>query len=332
MVRRDRALPPPSTAATGMRSSEMAAVSRLADEHTRRAFDLATRNAMYSARAEFIEALQLVAHAIDAERRTYEHSQALADGLTAMKESDDFASHGGRMQDNIDVIRIAKSHTTPVLKGLEPRSVSRMAAMQQYYTYAQRRLSFAVAHEPSGSLALYGLGKLYTVLAQAPSQGLTAPEPKAIVFHQAALMVDGRNYMAANDLGVLLARYGKYEQAKAALLHSLSITAQPATWQNLTVVHHHLGEMQLAQLAYSESKAASERVRQAARAAGCSVTENATVVWLDPATFSRTSEMYAPPSERPQQQSNESTQATANKNTAPNQAAAKKGWLSGARR
>jgi tetratricopeptide (TPR) repeat protein len=316
-----------------MRSSELVAISRMADEHTRRAFDLGNRSAMYSARAEFIEALQMVAHAVDAERGTYEHSQALSDGLTAIRESDDFASQGGRLQDNIDVVRIAKAHTTPVLKGLEPRSVSRLSAMQQYYTYAQRRLAFAVGREPSGSLALYGLGKLYTVLAQLPPQGMVGPEPKAIVFHQAALLVDGRNYMAANDLGVLLARYGKYQQAKSALLHSLAVSAQPATWHNLTVVHQYLGEEQLAQLAHTESQAATARAKKVANAAGQSITENATVVWLDPETFSKSSEMYAPASDKPQPQTTtESTQNSASKPAGPNRAAAKKGWFSGSRR
>ncbi|MBL9125793.1 MAG: hypothetical protein JNG90_19285 [Planctomycetaceae bacterium] len=315
---RDRALPVPDRAPP-MRSAELIAVSRLADEHSRRAFDLATRNAMYSARAEFIEALQIVAHAIDAEERSTEHSQALADGLTAIKESDDFASQGGRLQDNIDVIRIAKPHTTPVLKGLPPNSVSRLAAMQQYYTYAQRRLAFAAGREPSGSLALYGLGKLHSVLAQQPVQGIASAEPKAIVYHQAALLVDGRNYMAANDLGVLLARYGKFQQAKAALLHSLEVSPQPATWQNLTVVHQQLGEVRLAQLAQAESKAAQARVKQLARSKGQSMTANATVVWLDPATFSQSSEMWAPPTPngQPQPSAPANTPTTASKPAGP---------------
>ena len=326
-VSHDRALPP-ADAAPPMRSAELIAVSRLADEHTRRAFDLAGRRAMYSARNEFIEALQIMAHAIDAEQHTNEHSQALADGLTAIKESDDFVSQGGRLQDNIDVIRLAKPHTTPVLKGLQPNSVSRLGAMQQYYTYAQRRLAFAVGREPSGSLALYGLGKLHSVLSQQPAQGIASAEPKAIVFHQAALLVDSRNYMAANDLGVLLARYGKYSQAKAALLHSLEVSPQPATWHNLTVVHQQLGEVRLAQLAHSESRAAAQKAKQLARSRGQTVTDNATVVWLDPATFSRSSEMWSPPTPNGPDASPTATPQTASKPAAtPPAAASKRGFF-----
>jgi tetratricopeptide (TPR) repeat protein len=322
----DRSLASAPGATPPMRSTELMAVSRMADEHTRRAFNLAGRGAMYSARDEFIEALQMMAHAIDADRRTHEHSQALADGLTAIRESDDFDSRGGRMQDNIDVIDIAKAHATPVLKGLEPRSVSRMAAMQQYYTYAQRRFAFAVAPEPSGSVALYGLGKLHTVLAQTPSQGIVSAEPKAIVFHQAALLVDGRNYMAANDLGVLLARYGRYEQAKAALIHSLSVSPQPAGWHNLTVVHQQLGEVKLAQLAAAESQAAKARAKQVAAANGQSMTDTTTVVWLDPVTFGRSSEMWSDPA-KPNGPEN-ATQSTANKPSMnPPADAPKKGWF-----
>lgn len=322
----DRSLPPVRAAAAPPRSGELMAVSRMADEHTRHAFNLANRGAMYSARDEFIEALQMVAHAIDAEHRSYERSQALADGLTAIRESDDFSSRGGRLQDNIDVVSIAKAHSTPVLKGLEPRSVSRLAAMQQYYTYAQRRLAFAVSPEPSGSVALYGLGKLYTVLAQSPPQGIVAPEPKAIVFHQAALLVDGRNYMAANDLGVLLARYGRYQQSKAALLHSLSVSPQPAAWHNLTVVHQQLGEAKLAQLAQAETQAAKARVKQAARASGQSVTDTTTVVWLDPVTFSRSSEFWSDPAKQPAPEAVQPSTAS-NPPLTPPADSPKKGWF-----
>ena len=41
---------------------------------------------------------------------------------------------------------------------------------------------------------------------------MPAAEPKAMVFYQAALLVMPRNSMAANDLGVLLARSGYFAE------------------------------------------------------------------------------------------------------------------------
>src|SRR5262249_884659 len=74
------------------RNSEMNAVLANADDFTRNGFDLAKRGALYSARARFVQALQLIAQAQDAEQETRLYTKALAAGLTAMKESRDFVA------------------------------------------------------------------------------------------------------------------------------------------------------------------------------------------------------------------------------------------------
>jgi hypothetical protein len=56
---------------------------------------------------------------------------------------------------------------------------------------------------------LHGLGKAYAILGRDALGTTVMGEPKAMVFHQAALLVDSRNYLAANDLGVLLCRMGR---------------------------------------------------------------------------------------------------------------------------
>ena len=58
-------------------------------------------------------------------------------------------------------------------------------------------------------MALHALGKLHAALAQKKGSLVVAPESKAMVFYQAALLVYPNNYMAANDLGVLLAQCGQ---------------------------------------------------------------------------------------------------------------------------
>jgi uncharacterized protein HemY len=72
------------------------------------------------------------------------------------------------------------------------------------------------------------------------------------VFYQAALAVDPGNFLAANELGVLLARYGQWQDARRALLASLSIQPHAEGWHNLAIVHRRLGEIELARLAENE--------------------------------------------------------------------------------
>jgi len=100
-------------------------------------------------------------------------------------------------------------------------------------------------------------------------------EAKAIVFFQAALLVNPRNYLASNELGVLLAQGGHYEDARTALEHSASIRQQPAIWHNLAVVYQRLG---LADLARRAQWLADHGGRPAAANRGL-------VRWVDPASF-----------------------------------------------
>ena len=86
-------------------------------------------------------------------------------------------------------------------------------------------------------MALYALGKLHAAVAAAETSDLPAAEPKAVVFYQASLLVCPRNYMAANDLGVVLAQSGYYAEARSALEHSVRISWQSANLGNLAVVY-----------------------------------------------------------------------------------------------
>ena len=76
-----------------------------------------------------------------------------------------------------------------------------------------------------------------------------------MVCYQAALIVYPKNYMAANDLGVLLARCGDFNSSPVMLEHSLSLSQQPETWSNLAVVYQQLGQTTLAARAGRESAA-----------------------------------------------------------------------------
>ncbi len=229
-----------------VRSLQLERIARQAELHIRRAFDLAGRGAYFSARSEFLTALELLAQGLDQQYQTQRHRRALAQAFAALEEAEDFlppSIGGGTIR---DVAMIVVAHQTPVLQGHSLERLTPMEALERYFTYAQEQLALAVGQEAAGSMALHGLGKLYAAMGEHPSLGLKAAHSKAMVFYQAALLVDPANYMAANDLGVLLARSGWYEEARAALTYSLRIQSHPVGWRNLAIVYRQMGQYELA--------------------------------------------------------------------------------------
>ena len=130
-------------------------------------------------------------------------------------------------------------------------------------------------------MALHGLGKVYASLSNLNIRGTCAAESKAVVHYQAALLVNPKNYLSSNDLGVLLARCGDYADARAALEHSLSISRQSSNWHNLAMVYRQLGLNERARRAEWLATAAqqSEPAGQAAHLGG------APVEWVDSQSF-----------------------------------------------
>jgi hypothetical protein len=106
------------------------------------------------------------------------------------------------------------------------------------------------------------------------------------VFYQAALLVRPENHMASNELGVMLARAGRYDDARVVLERSVSAFAHSAGWYNLGFVYQRLHRTDLAQRALRQSVA----VRQAelARRGRPPAPASENVRWVDPQTFVRT--------------------------------------------
>jgi tetratricopeptide (TPR) repeat protein len=264
-----------------LRSGVAVAVARLADEQIRRGFDLAQRSAFFSAREAFVRALRIVAEAHDAEREQAVHSAALAAGLRALEESDQFVPDGAGLEAEINVAAIISAHRTPVYHNKPTEGVTPLKVRREYYTYAQEQLTLAVEGEPIGSMALYALGKLHSESAQKRLQAVPAAESKALVFQQAAVSVRSDNFMAANELGVLLARAGRHEEARDWILHSVKLSPEPTAWHNLSVVHQSLGETKLAQLAEQEARRVSAQRGLAASPGG----KAPDVQWIKPQEF-----------------------------------------------
>ncbi len=258
----------------GPRRPEMMAVAIRADQRVQRGFQLAGRGALYSARAEFVAAIHMIAQANDAQQNTRLYTKALTAGLVALQESGDFVRQHTAHPD-IDAARIIVGHKTPILKSTPAAELTAMFAAQSYYNYAQEQLAAAAAQDQSGSMALYGMGKIAMAAPGATKSQQLEHTAQAMSCYQAALMAVPNNFRAANELGVLLAENGSLQQARELLIRSAMLSSQGATWQNLAAVHFRLGEQQLA-----------EQARQ--RALAMQQGRNSlvpTVEWVDPATF-----------------------------------------------
>lgn len=241
---------------------------------------LADRGAYFSARSEFIQALRVITQALDTQSQQTVHSQALAEGLRALQEANDFAPQGSRLEADLDLRSIVASHRTPVLKGADLAELTPLVALQQYYTFAQQRLALAGGGQSAASQALYGVGRLAIVLAERSPDERRLHAPKAMALFHAALANDANNWRAAHELGVLYAQFGQLPEAKRLLLQSATLRPRKETWQNLAVVHDRLGEADLANKARFEMQLVERQ-----RPARATSRSGLAVDWVDASQF-----------------------------------------------
>ncbi len=237
----------------------------------------------FSARNELLQSLQLIAQALDVQEGNAHHAGALAAGLTALEEARDFAISSNRPANAVNAAGIAANHRTPLLHDVSLATISPVVAQQQYFGYAQSQFVLATGGVPAASQILYCLGRLQTAMATHDADPLALHAPQSIVFHQAALATDGGNWLAANELGVLYARYGQLAEARQLLVHSVNLHPHVEGWHNLAVVHRRLGETDLAERAEAERLQLAQKATKTATGAG------GMVRWVDPKTFAATS-------------------------------------------
>ncbi|MGA2032185.1 MAG: hypothetical protein ABSG68_08025 [Thermoguttaceae bacterium] len=267
------------------RSDHLENIARLADRQLLHGFELANREALFAARAEFIAALRLVSQGLDDETQTTLHSSALSAGLTALKEAQDFIPAGAKLEADLDLATIVAGHRTPVLKSVPASGLRPISALKAYFTFAQAQLAAAGGHEVAGSIALYALGKLHATFARQKALEVPAAEPKAMVCFQASLLVYPRNFMSANDLGVLLAQCGNFSDARTILQYSVSLSRTSVALGNLANVYQQLGDARLAQQTLQQAGLA--RNAEAARMKAGQRSADGIVAWVDSATFAR---------------------------------------------
>jgi hypothetical protein len=186
------------------------------------------------------------------------------------------------------VAQLAATHQTPVLKNIDGTRITRADALQRYHSYATQQLAFAGGRSAIASSALYGLGRAESVTKAGASSRNPLGAPNAMALYQAALLVDSQNYMASNELGVLMARYGDLDSAAGQLVHSLSIKPQVETWHNLATVYRRMGQPEKAAQAEQER----EKLLAAPRAEAAGPTDLGSrppLQWVDVDTFAATS-------------------------------------------
>jgi len=252
-----------------------------------RGYNLAQRGAFLAARTEFIQVLRRVAQAKDAKCGTNEFSAALAAGLRAMSEAEDFVPEGAQLEGELDVRGVASSHRTPVLRDHEgevlPHDVVGM-----YHKFAQERLAHAALDEQSGSMALYGLGKVYQRLAERRDDDVTCIRG-AMTMYCAALDACPNNNLAANELGVLQCRTGHPHEAIENFARAITIAPSATAYHNLAVAQQKAGKQ--AESAVSEQE--SQRLASWERASSA-LSQRAGIKWVSPAEMARVTQPALP--------------------------------------
>ncbi len=280
-------------APTPSQQRELNAVSGRADMLVRRGFSMAGRGAAYSARADFTEAMSMIAQTLDRQQQTDRHTKALAAGLRAISEGEQFQPIGSQLAADIDIATLVASHRTPVLQrestkdgdtSADVEGVSLSEARDRYHEYASEQLAIAGGNLPVASLALYGLGKTRASQATERPTLQKIHFPAAMALYRAAARIDGKNFRATNELGVLAARLGQYEEARATLRQCIATAPTAESWRNLAVVHQRLGESDLARRAMMEASAA-RAMNTPAKAHPALVKSN--VRWVPPKNFAQ---------------------------------------------
>jgi tetratricopeptide (TPR) repeat protein len=245
-----------------------------------RGYNLAQRGAFFAARTEFVQVLRRVAQAKDAGSQTDEHSRALAAGLRALDEANDFVPQGVQLEAELDVRVVASSHRTPVVREY-PEEVMPQEALVLYHTYAKQELAKAAAAEQAGSMALYGLGKVYARLAERRDDDVQFTRD-AMTMYSAALDACPDNHLAANELGVLLCRTGHPGEAVQQFERTINLAPNATAYHNLAIAQQKLG--MAGQAAANEQE--SQRLAALERSTGA-ISRRAGVQWVTPAEMAR---------------------------------------------
>ena len=216
----------------------------------------AARSASDAARTSYLAALRELAAARVHAQVAPLATKSLAASFTALREVRDFYAPASVIE--LDPYAMAVTHQSPVLKGDREVGLSSHAAIVRYAAFASGQLATACGHEPLAADALHGLGQVYAARATREQIPDSLMSQFAKVFFSAALRVNPKHPRSGNELGVVLARSGAWEQALVVFRQSAVNAPHAATWHNLAVVHQLRGEREMAVLAQGEVSRVSE--------------------------------------------------------------------------
>jgi tetratricopeptide (TPR) repeat protein len=244
---------------------------------------LAQRGALFAARTEFIQVLRRLAQGKDAAANSDEHSRALAAGLRALDEAEDFVPSGVQLEAEMNVRAVASSHRTRVLPD-EPETVTPFEAVALYHSFVQEQLAKAAAGERAGSMALYGLGRVHARLA-AQSDDDVEQTRAATTMYTAALAACPDNHLAANELGVLACRAGRAMEATELFQRAIDVAPSATAYHNLAMAQQKMGMHGES----STNEQESQRIAAWERSQG-DVSRRAGVRWVAPDELARASQ------------------------------------------
>lgn len=233
-----------SSATTGVLTDHR--VNELAKKKIQQAYAMASRGSLYVARQELIEVLRMISRAKDAQQGKPERAVALAAGLRALREAEDFAPRGTQLEAELDIGVLCASHRTPVAKQADSMNLLPGTMMDRYLRYAQLQLAMSVTGEPAGSMALHALGKLNSQLGRIEPTKHRIADRHAIAFQQASLLAHNQNHLAAHELAVLLATSGHFVEAEQLLQQVAAREPNAVVYRNLARVREKLGQPELA--------------------------------------------------------------------------------------
>jgi hypothetical protein len=214
--------------------------------------ELARHGAVHAARDEFVVALEMIGHARDSEQGHPQAHRAIVAGLNALTEADDFV-RTDPLASKAGMRGLVAAHRTPVLKNVDVDAITPPIAISKYCEYASQQLVVACHDVPMAAKALFGLGRIEVAMGRsigAPTVGC----PKAMVLFETAVQIDPQHHQAANELGVLLARYGQMDRAAAVLQKSVRAKGTAEGYYNLAVVYREMGLPHDADAALAESR------------------------------------------------------------------------------